>query len=88
MLVVGGGIALKTGKMLLVKSLANSKIGHPAFRNGVRGTWNTGARRFGWSGRNGSDTYYLQFRNGGARSRHIPPEGLTIKVTAPRSSRL
>ncbi len=54
----------------LPSTLGNSKIGHRLFTaTRKNGTWNTGKFRFGWSGKNGSDTYKLMFRY---KKTHIP----------------
>ena len=81
----GGGYAVLRGGRWLYNSLSSPRIGHRVFtKTRQNGTWNSGEHRFGWSGRNGSDTYYLQFRGGGRRSFHWPPEGKTIQVTRPK----
>ncbi len=62
-------------------SLSSPRIGHRLFtKNRKNGTWNTGKFRFGWSGRNGQDTYKLMFRY---KEKYIPT-GINTKHPPPK----
>ncbi len=80
----GGGLAQGAKSLFkntLNKSLSSPRIGHRLFtKNRKNGTWNTGKFRFGWSGRNGQDTYKLMFRY---KEKHIPT-GINTKRPPPK----
>ncbi|MGO2372148.1 MAG: hypothetical protein ACTH5C_07285 [Pseudoalteromonas prydzensis] len=71
-LIGGGSVKFGWGalKSWVTGTLGGPRVGHRLFTETRKnGTWNTGMHRFGWSGKNGSDTYQFMYRY---KEHHIP----------------